>query len=572
MLLAQFLVACCILQCWYVGEARRMVSSHFHSARTALESSRKVLIAIRREISDDEDGNDIVNYLSGKLLDQCQKLKAEELPHQANASMIGNLKEKLKLSDLCEQHGDKLLTKLSKNLHDPKTSEWICSQGFELSKIKIDGNFCRETSELLLRGLQDTLQEKDTQRQVAKLGIYLVRAAVIVAPLPGPIGWILDKATQMLLKKLTKDAEEALDNLEKKLEMKMWDISRQVVAEEFLRVGGEQVKVAEDQVKDIETIDEDDFWGNLMKDSQDPALQKVVAAAKEATSFNRWAAIEQSLATTLAILRPPDFMETAEEMEPFIKVMKIHFQIELTVLSHMFKVVENGASFQKMVVSKAHRAALAVLPYFFIIGSDEALLETMKSPLLTVKDHDPCEEGGHSLVCVWLRLLSSSKQKAKAFESPWSLCAMEPVPKSKYHKQIKTFGFGTFESEGFGVFVHFVNNTEKLLNFKCGGADQYIAQWREVHDESKYFGKDTIEGKCVTPPEGLHVKRHLKFTSTSTFCATMLTYGNVSVGELVSAKFEEEPVETSRCNRDHTWHFSRTMTSSTCYISNIYMT
>lgn len=195
-----------------------MVSSHFHSARTALESSRKVLIAIRREISDDEDGNDIVNYLSGKLLDQCQKLKAEELPHQANASMIGNLKEKLKLSDLCEQHGDKLLTKLSKNLHDPKTSEWICSQGFELSKIKIDGNFCRETSELLLRGLQDTLQEKDTQRQVAKLGIYLVRAAVIVAPLPGPIGWILDKATQMLLKKLTKDAEEALDNLEKQLQ------------------------------------------------------------------------------------------------------------------------------------------------------------------------------------------------------------------------------------------------------------------------------------------------------------------------------------------------------------------
>eukprot|EP00913_Durusdinium_trenchii_P035821 g33520.t1 len=41
----------------------------------------------------------------------------------------------------------------------------------------------------------------------------------------------------------------------------------EVVAEEFLRVGGEQVKVAEDQVKDIETIDEDDFWGNLMKDS-----------------------------------------------------------------------------------------------------------------------------------------------------------------------------------------------------------------------------------------------------------------------------------------------------------------
>ena len=39
------------------------------------------------------------------------------------------------------------------------------------------------------------------------------------------------------------------------------------MAEEFLRVGGEQVKVAEDQVKDLETIDDDDFWGTFMKDS-----------------------------------------------------------------------------------------------------------------------------------------------------------------------------------------------------------------------------------------------------------------------------------------------------------------
>ena len=396
----------------------------------------------------------------------------------------------------------------------------------------------------------------------------------------------------------------------------MWDISRQVVAEEFLRVGGEQVKVAEDQVKDIETIDEDDLWRNFTEswawtwlenglfwcvssgtflcldlfkssisfqtcsnqsiwtsfviDFKDPALQPVVMAAKKATSFNRWAAIEQSLATTLAILRPPDFMDTSEEMGPFIRVMKIHFEIEITVLSHMFKVLENGgSSLKKMVKNKAKRAALAVFPYLFILGSDEALLATVKSPLLEVTDSDPCEvEGPGHLVCVWLRLLST-KQKAKGFESPWSFCSREPVGGSKkYYQQTKTFGFGTFGHEGFGVFVDFVNKTEKLLNFKCGADDQYIAQWREIHDESKYFGKDTVEGKCVALSHGV-VQRHLKFTSTSTFCATMLTYGNISVGELVSAKFEEEPVTVSRCDLDPMWHFSRRLASSTCYISNI---
>ena len=107
----------------------------------------------------------------------------------------------------------------------------------------------------------------------------------------------------------------------------MWDISRKVVAEEFLRVGGEQVKVAEDQVKDIESIEEDDLWRDLMIDSVDSSsgqVQKIMDAAEKATSFNRWAAIEQSLATSLAILRPPDFMDTSDEMEPFIRVMKIH--------------------------------------------------------------------------------------------------------------------------------------------------------------------------------------------------------------------------------------------------------
>lgn len=362
----------------------------------------------------------------------------------------------------------------------------------------------------------------------------------------------------------------------------MWDISRKVVAEEFLRVGGEQVKVAEDQVKDIESIEEDDLWRDLMIDSVDSSsgqVQKIMDAAEKATSFNRWAAIEQSLATSLAILRPPDFMDTSDEMEPFIRVMKIHFMIELTVLSHMFKVVKNtsGKSFKKMVVAKAHRAALAVFPYLFIIGGDQALLETLKSPLLRPDpvenpERNPCKETGHSLVCVWLELLShSSKRDAQTFKRPQVFCKRERLSDSNYYQQTQTFDFGTHdgEGEGFGVFIHYVNNTEELLNFKCSRYEQYISQFQEIHDESKYWGKDTVAGKCTKLEKG-RVKRHLKVTFSGSLCSNKLTYGDVSVGELVSVKFEEETHEQVPCDHPH-WQFRRKLKSSTCYISNIYM-
>lgn len=587
MLLSKLIVTSYLLACCEVGDARRIVS-HLQTARGALESSRQILIAIQQEMpSDEEDGKDIAKYEAKKISEKCEQLKQEEAHHtdQANASAFRNLKDKLKESKLCSENGDNVISSLSEKVKNPAIAKWICTQGFELAEIKVDESACHETSELLLGGLQELSGSGEPTVQAAKLGLYLVRAAVILTPLPGPLGWILDKATEKLLKQLTQDAEEALDNLEKllqRLEQKMWDISRKVVAEEFLRVGGEQVKVAEDQVKDIESIEEDDLWRDLMIDSVDSSsgqVQKIMDAAEKATSFNRWAAIEQSLATSLAILRPPDFMDTSDEMEPFIRVMKIHFMIELTVLSHMFKVVKNtsGKSFKKMVVAKAHRAALAVFPYLFIIGGDQALLETLKSPLLQPDpvenpERNPCKETGHSLVCVWLELLShSSKRDAQTFKRPQVFCKRERLSDSKYYQQTQTFDFGTHdgEGEGFGVFIHYVNNTEELLNFKCSRDEQYISQFQEIRDESKYWGKDTVAGKCTKLEKG-RVKRHLKVTFSGSLCSNKLTYGDVSVGELVSVKFEEETHEQVPCDHPH-WQFSRKLKSSTCYISNIYM-
>ena len=114
-----------------------------------------------------------------------------------------------------------------------------------------------------------------------------------------------------------------------------------------------------------------------------------------------------------------------------------------------------------------------------------------------------------------------------------------------------------------------MNNTEELLNFKCSRDEQYISQFQEIRDESKYWGKDTVAGKCTKLEKG-RVKRHLKVTFSGSLCSNKLTYGDVSVGELVSVKFEEETHEQVPCDHPH-WQFSRKLKSSTCYISNIYM-
>lgn len=586
-MLSKFIVTSCLLACCEVGAARRVVS-HF-TPQSVLESSRQILLAIQQEMPGDEDGKDIENYVAKKMAEKCEQLKQEEKHHpdQADSSAFRNLTEKVKESKLCSEkseNGDTVISSLVEKLKNPAIAKWICTQGFEMAEIKVDESTCDETSELLVGGLQELSSKssgKSTMERAAMLGVYLVRAAVILIPLPSPLSWILDKATEKLLKQLTKDAEEALDNLEKllqSLEQKMWDISRKVVAEEFLRVGGAQVKVAEDQVKDIESLEEDDFFRDLMIKSVDSS-QKIMDLAQKATSFNRWATIEQSLATSLAILRPPDFMETSDEMAPFIRVMKIHFMIELTVLSHMFKVVEStsGKSFKKMVVAKAHRAALAVFPYLFIIGgdqADQALQEALKSPLLRPDpvenpERNPCKATGHSLVCVWLELLShSSKRDTQAFKKPQSSCEWETFV-GKSPRRTQAFHFGTDgKGEGFGVFIDYVNKTEDTLNLKCSREEQYIAEFQEIHDSSKYWGKDTVEGKCTKLEKG-RVKRHLKVTFSGSLCSNKLSYGNVSVGELVSMKFEEETQEMLPCD-DPRWEFSRKLKSSTCYISNVY--
>ena len=224
-MLSKLIVTSCLLAC-EIGAARRVVS-HFQTPQSVLESSRQILLAIRQEMpGEEEDGKDIENYVAKKMAEKCEQLKQEEKHHpdQADSSAFRNLTEKVKESKLCSEkseNGDTVISSLVEKLKNPAIAKWICTQGFEMAEIKVDESTCDETSELLVGGLQELSSKssgKSTIERAAMLGVYLVRAAVILIPLPSPLSWILDKATEKLLKQLTKDAEEALDNLEKLLQ------------------------------------------------------------------------------------------------------------------------------------------------------------------------------------------------------------------------------------------------------------------------------------------------------------------------------------------------------------------
>ena len=88
------------------------------------------------------------------------------------------------------------------------------------------------------------------------------------------------------------------------LQEKMEQVSRRVLNEELLRLGAAQARAGEDQIQEMATLDaslrdaiESSNWGN--------GLSKLAGALSKSGSFNRWASIEQNLATSLELLRPP---------------------------------------------------------------------------------------------------------------------------------------------------------------------------------------------------------------------------------------------------------------------------
>ncbi|CAE7209011.1 MCA1, partial [Symbiodinium sp. KB8] len=152
--------------------------------------------------------------------------------------------------------------------------------------------------------------------------------------------------------------------------------SEKVVAEEFLRLGAAQVRAAQVQVQDMSMMD--DLWLEEMKDTDSQTASLVI----QATSFNRWAVIEQDLATSAEILRPPSSLVDMEERAKFAEVLRAQFQLHLLVLSKMFRSLHGGRNavrLQQVLASKARRLARLLLPDLILLSARDLNRERLGS-------------------------------------------------------------------------------------------------------------------------------------------------------------------------------------------------
>ena len=270
----------------------------------------------------------------------------------------------------------------------PAIAAWFCS-GLKLAAGHLrEGppTKCIEVGKDLLKGLNYTLNDdggstgKEHAEKALFVTAYLMKAACVLAPMPPPFATMIDKAADAILAKMNEDAKMDMHNLETKMKAMMWDVSHKVVAEETLRVATAKAKIAEEQIDDMKSLDEymtHDLWSdaltsiNRMHDEVAEVMQKVVESAQKSASFNRWAAIEQSLATSSVDLTPPNFLTSVEDRRPFAKLMETHFKMQLVVLARMWRAVqdtEHQDAIREALQKKAQRAALDILPDLILLN------------------------------------------------------------------------------------------------------------------------------------------------------------------------------------------------------------
>jgi len=154
-----------------------------------------------------------------------------------------------------------------------------------------------------MTGIKELLADKMNWKVLGKFAAYTAQAVAAVVPLPPPLAAALEKCSNWLLSTLSQTAQLSVAQLEDRA----GKASEKAVAEEFLRLGVAQVRAAQVQVQDMSMMD--DLWLEEMKDTDSQTASLII----QATSFNRWAVIEQDLATSAEILRPPSSVVDMEE-------------------------------------------------------------------------------------------------------------------------------------------------------------------------------------------------------------------------------------------------------------------
>eukprot|EP00439_Symbiodinium_sp_Y106_P077123 s59_g16.t1 len=567
-------ISCCLLLGLLRGAAAVRAQSELSSAgftssrlrlKDAITSAKTTLAAIRiaqageDDADDGEDGDesedaeqasDLASYLFNATLQKCSQLEVDP----------GRIDLKSKLREVCAQaDAQGLVTKLSERMNDAVVGEWLCGA----SSKEIEG--CKETAESLLGGLREVLEARLSAESLMKFSLYTVKAVATLAPLPPPLGVVLNKAVDLVLNRLSREAEAELEDLESKMEQ----VSQRVVTEELLRLGAAQARAAEDQIQEMSAMDA--LWNDAISASASGGEVDFARTMSQASSFNRWAAIEQGLATSAELLLPPSGTLDVEERARFARILKPHLEMHLLVLSHMHRAIrgtKHEIRLRDTLKKKARRAARSILPDLILLsathrGADALTKAALNTPLLHRSKERPASCGDLEVastmefeflvVCIWFPLLSKPSAFAGALMAP------------KYFNAERTSrsDFIVLNLNGENT----VNPTEaaRLLEFhghqlECNQSERMEVVQRMYQEAYTYHrAAQRIFGGCAASTN----RHHITFKTPGLCVDVVKFFDTKTIAELVAVELSEPSTSMKKLDI-----FGKDIVSSTCRLAN----
>lgn len=362
--------------------------------------------------------SELTMYMANFTKEKCGELHEKEGKDENTTKLL----EKMK--DVCEEEdADQVVSKINVHVSDPFFAQFLCG-GLNLFTVNemtyTELLQCQFAGNSILGGLEDcatTARQQDAKVFALKFGLYAIKVSAIFLPLPPPLGLLVHKAADMALARLSKEAESQLEALERRMDANM----RALLTEELLRLGTAQARTAEEQVQEMSILDA--LWSDILQnEATNKVSSKFAAAMAHASSFNRWAIIEQDLSTSSELLRPTSSMVNVEERADFARLLKTQLEMYILVLSHMYRAAQeskHAAKFQKTLMIKAQRMSRMLLPELILLkrsspdAVNEKTLEALNSPLLLPEKSETCKEMAllenfqfeYLISCIWFPLL-----------------------------------------------------------------------------------------------------------------------------------------------------------------------
>lgn len=404
---------------WPVLFARAVRPSLDAGAALDLDGSLALLRrSLRRLRSDHSEGDfepqdaeeaagvsELTMYMANFTKEKCGELHKKEGKDENTTKLL----EKMK--DVCEEEdADQVVSKINVHVSDPFFAQFLCG-GLNLFTVNemtyTELLQCQFAGNSILGGLEDcatTARQQDAKVFALKFGLYAIKVSAIFLPLPPPLGLLVHKAADMALARLSKEAESQLEALERRMDANM----RALLTEELLRLGTAQARTAEEQVQEMSILDA--LWSDILQnEATNKVSSKFAAAMAHASSFNRWAIIEQDLSTSSELLRPTSSMVNVEERADFARLLKTQLEMYILVLSHMYRAAQeskHAAKFQKTLMIKAQRMSRMLLPELILLkrsspdAVNEKTLETCKE--MALLENFQFE---YLISCIWFPLL-----------------------------------------------------------------------------------------------------------------------------------------------------------------------